>query len=176
MTIDGHTEIAFTEDVCRRFDAYGWHTQVVEDANDVDAIAAAIENGIAETGRPSLIRVRSHIGYGSPHRQDTPAAHGKALGVEEVKLTKQFYGWPTEPDFYVPDEALAEFRQCDSSGARSLSPAGTRNSKSGQRPTPPTPPSWNAMLEGELPTGLGQGSSRVHSEGLACDTGIRLAG
>jgi transketolase len=111
VTIDGHTEIAFSEDVCRRFEAYGWHTQVVEDANDLDTIAAAIERGVAETSRPSLIRVRSHIGYGSPHRQDTSEAHGKALGAEEVKLTKQFYGWPTEPDFYVPDEALAEFRR-----------------------------------------------------------------
>ncbi|MGA2410439.1 MAG: thiamine pyrophosphate-dependent enzyme [Candidatus Binataceae bacterium] len=69
ITIDGHTEIAFTEDVVKRFDAYGWHTQVVEDANDLAAVAKAIDNGIAETRRPSLIRVRSHIGYGSPHRE-----------------------------------------------------------------------------------------------------------
>src|SRR5277367_4395887 len=83
ITIDGHTEIAFTEDVVKRFDAYGWHTQHVDDANDLAAVSKAIENGIAETGRPSLIRVRSHIGYGSPHRQDSPKAHGQALGAEE---------------------------------------------------------------------------------------------
>ncbi|HUN60048.1 MAG TPA: transketolase [Candidatus Binataceae bacterium] len=118
VTIDGHTEIAFTEDVCKRYEAYGWHTQVVEDANDLGALIKAIDAAIAETGRPSLIRVRSHIGYGSPHRQDSSEAHGKALGVEEVKLTKQFYGWPTEPDFYVPDVALAEFRKCLERGAQ----------------------------------------------------------
>src|SRR6202049_4696330 len=117
ITIDGHTEIAFSEDVCKRFEAYGWHTQAVEDANDLDALTHAIENGCAETSRPSLIRVRSHIGYGSPNRHDNPKAHGQALGVDEVKLTKQFYGWPLEPAFYVPDDALGAFRQCVERGA-----------------------------------------------------------
>ena len=112
VTIDGHTELTFDEDVCQRFDAYKWHTQVVEDANDLAALSKAIENGIAETTRPSLIRVRSIIGYGSPHKQGTSAAHSNPLGVEEVKLTKEFYGYPTEPPFYVPDDALAHFREC----------------------------------------------------------------
>jgi transketolase len=112
VTIDGHTELTFDEDVCKRFDAYGWHTQVVEDANDLAALSKALENGIAESNRPSLIRVRSIIGYGSPHRQGTSAAHSNALGVEEVKLTKEFYGWPTEPPFFVPDDSLAHFREC----------------------------------------------------------------
>jgi transketolase len=150
VTIDGHTEIAFSEDVCRRFEAYGWHTQVVEDANDIDAIAAAIENGIAETDRPSLIRVRSHIGYGSPHRQDTPAAHGKALGVEEVKLTKQFYGWPTEPDFYVPDEALAEFREAIERGEE-LEAAWNASFQKWSRANPADAAELERMLDGELP-------------------------
>jgi transketolase len=119
ITIDGSTALSFaTEDVCKRFDAYGWHTQSVADANDLDALSRAIENAIAAKTRPSLIRVRSHIGYGSPHRQDSAEAHGKALGVDEVKLTKQFYGWPTEPEFYVPEEALAEFRRCVERGAQ----------------------------------------------------------
>ncbi len=118
ITIDGSTAIAFSEDVCARFDAYGWHTQAVEDGNDLTAIAQAIENACAETNRPSLIRVRTHIGYGSPHRQDTSEAHGKALGVEEVKLTKKNYGWPLEPEFYVPDVAMAEFRKCRDRGAQ----------------------------------------------------------
>ncbi len=112
VTIDGHTELTFDEDVCKRFDAYGWHTQVVEDANDLAALSKALENGIAESNRPSLIRVRSIIGYGSPHRQGTSAAHSNALGVEEVKLTKEFYGWPTEPPFFVPGDSLAHFREC----------------------------------------------------------------
>jgi transketolase len=113
ITIDGSTELSFaSEDVCKRFDAYGWHTQAVADANDLESISHAIETAIATKDRPSLIRVRSHIGYGSPHKQDSAEAHGKALGADEVKLTKQFYGWPTEPQFYVPDEAMSEFRRC----------------------------------------------------------------
>jgi transketolase len=118
ITIDGSTALSFaTEDVCQRFEAYGWHTQVVDDANDLDGLSDAITNAIAANTRPSLIRVRSHIGYGSPHRQDSAEAHGKALGVEEVKLTKHFYGWPTEPDFYVPPEALSHFRRSVDRGA-----------------------------------------------------------
>ncbi|HYL57309.1 MAG TPA: transketolase [Candidatus Acidoferrales bacterium] len=119
VTIDGHTELTFDEDVCKRFDAYGWHTQHVDDANDLAALSRAIENGIAESARPSLIRVRSIIGYGSPHRQGTSAAHSNPLGVDEVKLTKEFYGWPTEPPFFVPDETLAHFRQCVERGEES---------------------------------------------------------
>ena len=116
ITIDGGTDLSFDENVCERFNAYGWHTQGVDDANDLAAVAHAIENAIAEENRPSLIRVRSHIGYGSPNRQDTSKAHGQALGVEEVKLTKRFYGWPEEPAFYVPDEALKRFRDCGARG------------------------------------------------------------
>ena len=111
-SIDGHTELSFDEDVVKRFDAYKWHTQDVADANDLDALSKAIENGIAETSRPSLIRVHSIIGYGSPHKQGTSAAHSNPLGVEEVKLTKEFYKYPTEPPFFVPDDALAHFREC----------------------------------------------------------------
>jgi len=155
ITIDGGTAIAFSEDVCRRFDAYGWHTQSVEDANDLDALARAIENGIAEGNRPSLIRVRSHIGYGSPHRQDTSEAHGKALGVDEVKLTKKFYGWPLEPDFFVPDEALAEFRQCIGRGAeleKRWNSAFEAYAKTNQREAA----EFRAMIAGDLPAGWDQ--------------------
>lgn len=112
VTIDGFTDLSFSEDVVKRFDAYGWHTQIVDDANDLTALAKAIENGIAESNRPSLIRVRSIIGYGSPHKQGTAAAHSNPLGVEEVKLTKEFLKYPVEPPFFVPDEALAHYRQC----------------------------------------------------------------
>ena len=155
ITIDGRTAITFSEDVCRRFEAYGWHTQAVEDANDLEALARAIENGIAERDRPSLIRLRSHIGYGSPHRQDTSEAHGKALGADEVKLTKQFYGWPLEPDFYVPDEALAEFRRCVERGAdleRQWSGAFETYAKT----NPKEAAEFRAMMAGELPAGWDQ--------------------
>ncbi len=152
VTIDGHTEIAFTEDVNKRFDAYGWHTQVVEDANDLGALVRAIENGIAEQGRPSLIRVRSHIGYGSPHFQDSPEAHGKALGVEEVKLTKQKLGWPTEPEFYVPDEALSEYRKCVERGAK-LEAEWNRAFAGYAAKHQQAAAEFNTMLKGELPAG-----------------------
>jgi transketolase len=152
VTIDGHTELAFSEDVCRRFDAYGWHTQAVEDANDLGALTRAIESAIAEKDRPSLIRVRSHIGYGSPNRQDSSEAHGKALGVEEVKLTKQFYGWPATPDFFVPDDALHEFRGCVERGAE-LEQRWNRDFAAYAKAYPADASEFKAALAGELPAG-----------------------
>ena len=111
ITLSASTQLTFTEDVKKRFDAYGWHTQVLEDGNQLEDLHHAIEKGRQETERPSLIIIRTHIGYGSPNKQDTYEAHGSPLGVEEVKLTKQFFKWPLEPDFYIPDEALQHFRQ-----------------------------------------------------------------
>jgi transketolase len=152
ITIDGHTDLSFSEDVCKRFEAYGWHTQAVGDANDLDAVAHAIENAIAEEERPSLIRVRSHIGYGSPNRQDTPKAHGQALGVKEVKLTKRNYGWPEEPAFYVPDEALRRFRECGARG-RELEADWNRRFESYAKAHPAEAAEFKAALAGELPAG-----------------------
>src|SRR5271157_4778878 len=100
ITIEGSTELAFTEDRMARFAAFGWHVQRIEQSNDIDAIAAALEAAREETGRPSLIQVRTHIGFGSPHKQDTAAAHGEPLGLEEVRLTKEGLGWPVEPPFH----------------------------------------------------------------------------
>ena len=101
--------MAWSEDVPKRFDAYGWHTQRVEDGNDVAAIEAAIEDAIADD-RPSLIAVRTHIGFGSPNKHDSQKAHGAPLGPDEVRLTKEAYGWDPDRTFYVPDEAAALFR------------------------------------------------------------------
>lgn len=115
VSIEGHTDIAFREDVLKRFDAYGWHTQRVADGNDISAIAQAITAAQADA-RPSIIAVRTLIGFGSPHRQDTAKAHGEALGPEETKLTKEFFGWPTDTSFYVPEEVLAHFRQAVANG------------------------------------------------------------
>lgn len=115
ISIEGKTDIAFREDVLKRFDAYGWHTQRVSDGNDVAAIEAAIQSAQTDP-RPSIIAVRTIIGYGSPNRQNTPKAHGEALGPEEAKLTKEFLGWPTDKTFYVPDDVLAHFRQAVSNG------------------------------------------------------------
>jgi transketolase len=111
ITIEGSTELTFTEDRTGRFAALGWHVQQVERSNDVDAVARALKNAREEIGRPSLIAVRTHIGFGSPHKQDTAKAHGEALGVEEVHLTKEGLGWPVSQDFFIPDEALDHFRE-----------------------------------------------------------------
>ncbi len=110
ITIDGDTALAFTEDVPSRFRAYGWNVLQVNDGNDLTAIDQALRQARQCTDRPTLICLRTHIGYGSPHKQDSHAAHGEPLGVEEVKLTKRFYGWPEDAEFLVPEEVLAHFR------------------------------------------------------------------
>jgi transketolase len=108
VQLDGPTAMAFSEDVPLRFDAYGWHTQRVGDGNDLDAIETAIETAI-EDGRPSLIAIRTHIGYGSPNKHDSQKAHGSPLGPDEVRLTKEAYGWDPDKSFYVPDDAAKVF-------------------------------------------------------------------
>jgi transketolase len=109
IQLDGPTAMAWSEDVLARFDAYRWHTQRVEDGNDVAAIETALHRAI-EDPRPSLIAVRTHIGFGSPNRQDSQKAHGAPLGPDEVRLTKEAYGWDPDRTFYEPAEALALFR------------------------------------------------------------------
>ena len=110
IQLDGPTAMAFSEDVVERFEAYGWDTRRVADGNDVAAIGSAIQQA-HEDGRPSLIAVRTHIGYGSPHKQDSQKAHGSPLGEDEVRLTKEAYGWDPDRHFYIPDEALDVFRR-----------------------------------------------------------------
>jgi transketolase len=110
ITIEGSTELAFTEDRMARFAAFGWHVQRVERSNDVDAVASALMAAREERDRPSLIMVRTHIGFGSPNKQDTAAAHGEPLGLDEVRLTKQGMGWPVNSTFHIPEEALEHFR------------------------------------------------------------------
>jgi transketolase len=102
VTIEGHTDITFTEDVASRFIAYGWNVTTVADANDLDSVARALHSFKAETERPTLVLVHSHIGYGSPV-EDTPKAHGEPFGAEGVRATKRFFGMPQDADFYVPD-------------------------------------------------------------------------
>lgn len=110
ISIEGHTELAFSEDVIKRFQAYGWHTVHVTDANDLQALSAALETFQANTGAPTLIVVDSVIGYGSPHKHNTAAAHGEPLGDEEIRLTKAAYGWPQDSSFLVPDDARTVLR------------------------------------------------------------------
>jgi transketolase len=109
VTLDGPADWSFSEDVATRFRGYGWNTTHVGDANDLDALATAFKAFLDTHDRPTLIVVNSHIGYGSPHKQDTSAAHGEPLGEEEVKLVKKFYGWPEDAKFLVPDGVLEHF-------------------------------------------------------------------
>lgn len=118
ISIDGSTELAFTEDVGARFESYGWHVQTVHDGNDVEQLETAIRHARQVTDKPSLIKVKTHIGYGSPNKQDSHDAHGSPLGDEEIKLTKKFYGWDENRSFYIPDEALAHFRSAVEAGKR----------------------------------------------------------
>src|SRR5215210_793940 len=115
VQLDGPTSMAWSEDVVARFEAYGWHATRVEDGNDLEAIAAAIEDARADD-RPSLIAVRTHIGFGSPNRQDTQKAHGQPLGPDEIRLTKEAYGWEPDAQFLVPDEARDLFRRAIPAG------------------------------------------------------------
>src|SRR3954467_1241437 len=116
ISIDGDTRITFTDDVAARFMGYGWNVERVGDANDLELIAHAFERFGNVSGEPTLIIVDSHIGWGSPHKQDTAAAHGDPLGEEEVRETKRAYGWPEDAEFLVPDGVYEHF--ADGIGAR----------------------------------------------------------
>ena len=118
ISIEGSTDLAFTEDRSARFAAYGWHVQQLADGNDIAALDTAIAAARDEHERPSFIQVRTHIGYGSPHKQDSAAAHGEPLGEEEVRLTKENLGWPPEPAFLIPEESLTHFRQAIDRGSK----------------------------------------------------------
>jgi len=117
IQLAGPTSQSFTEDVAKRYEAYEWHVQNVGEDLSVERLEEATRTAMAVQDRPSLIIVRSHIGYGSPHKQDSSAAHGSALGEDEVRLTKEVYGWDPDKHFYVPDEALTHFRRCCQRGS-----------------------------------------------------------
>src|SRR6202012_4778919 len=117
VSLDGPTELSFTEDVTERFEAYHWHVQMVDNGNDLQAISEAIKIAQGITDKPSLIRVRTVIGYGSP-KAGTNKAHGEALGAEAVKATKEKLNWPQEPTFYVPDEAKRNWLEAVDKGKK----------------------------------------------------------
>ncbi|MFA5831933.1 MAG: transketolase [Bacteroidota bacterium] len=118
ISIDGSTGLAFTEDVGARFEAYGWHVQTVHDGNNLEKIETAIRHAQQVTDKPSLIKVKTHIGYGSPNKQDSHDAHGSPLGDDEIKLTKKNYGWDENKTFFIPDEALKQFRMSVEEGKK----------------------------------------------------------
>ena len=150
ISIEGSTEIAFTEDRLKRFEAYGWHVQQVTDGNDLEQLSTAIAAARDETRRPSFIAVRTHIGYGSPNKQDTAGAHGEPLGVEELKLTKQNLNWPAEPAFYLPEEAVSHFREALEKGAQ-LDRSWQEAFTSYKEAHPELAARWRQWTEGGLP-------------------------
>jgi transketolase len=152
ISLAASTELTFTEDCARRFEAYGWHTQAVDDGNDLDAVDRALHAARVETARPSLILVRTHIGYGSPGKQDTFEAHGAPLGEEEARLTKKNLGWPLEPPFYVPEEALAHFREAIRKGAEAEAKWKDKFSKYA-RTFPDMAKELEQVIHGDLPEG-----------------------
>ncbi len=155
IQLDGPTAWAFSEDVPGRFAAYGWHTQRIEDGNDVQAISDAIEAAKADE-RPSIIAVRTHIGFGSPNKHDSQKAHGAALGAEEVRLTKEAYGWDPDRSFYVPDEARALFRRAVDAG-RDLVAEWNARLDAYATAFPAEAAELQRRLSGVLPSGWGAG-------------------
>ena len=151
VTLSATTNVTFSEDVGARFAAYGWHVQRI-DGQDSKAVEAALQAARAIEDRPSLIVARTHLGYGSPHRQDTYKAHGEALGEEEVRLTKRAYGWPEDPPFYVPEEALQAFRGAVPQGA-AMEAAWNKRMEAYRAAYPDLAGELQRILAGELPAG-----------------------
>jgi transketolase len=152
ITIEGETDLAFSEDVAKRFDACGWQTQRVDDGNDSDAIAKAVEIARNDTKHPSLIILRTHIAYGSPNKQDTAAAHGAPLGEEEIRLTKENLGWPTDEHFLAPPEAIEHFRKAVDK--RKQAEIEWKDSFAAYRKAfPDLATEWTRMMRGDLPDG-----------------------
>jgi transketolase len=151
ISIDGSTELAFTEDRAKRFEAYGWHVQRVDDGNDVDAVDKAIQAAKADP-RPSIIMCRTIIGYGAPNRQGTAKAHGEPLGDEELNAAKDNLGWEKEPRFFIPDDVLAFYRQAVDKGAE-LESDWKKDFDAYKKAQPELGNELQRRLSGELPAG-----------------------
>lgn len=152
VTLSAGTDLTFTEDRARRFEAYGWHVQTVADGNHLDAIDRALRAARYETKRPSLILVRTHIGYGSPHKQDSFESHGSPLGADEVRLTKQNLDWPVQPSFLIPDRAGGHFRKAIEHGKLLEAEWGDKFSTY-SRAFPDLATAFEQISSGELPGG-----------------------
>jgi transketolase len=152
ISLAASTDLTFTEDCAKRFDSYGWQTLTVEDGNDLDAIGQALHAARSETARPSLILMRTHIGYGSPGKQDTFEAHGSPLGPEETKRTKERLGWPAEPPFFLPQEALTRLRESIGKGEKAEAEWSRRFSAYREK-FPDLAREFEQIMGGELPKG-----------------------
>ncbi|HUB81668.1 MAG TPA: transketolase [Bryobacteraceae bacterium] len=151
ISLAGATEIDFTEDVAKRFQAYGWHTRAVPDGNDTEDVANAIREAQADE-RPSLILARTHIGYGSPHKQDNFSAHGDPLGEEELQATKKALGWPSMEKFYLPQDAVEYFRLAVPRGAQMEADWGKKFGAY-QQAFPKEAAEFESIVSGQLPQG-----------------------
>ena len=153
VTIEGHTDLAFSDDVAARFLAYGWNVQRVGDANDRERLAQAIDIFKRTDDVPTLIIVESHIGYGAPHKHDTSAAHGEPLGEEEIRLAKRSYGWPEDAKFLVPDGVREHFQDGIGRRGRSLQEDWSTLFKSYRKKYPDLADQIERMQRRELPDG-----------------------
>ena len=153
ITIEGGTPLAFSDDVGARFAAYGWNVTHVTDANDLDMIRAGLRTFLQTTDRPTLIIVNSHIGWGSPHKQDSAAAHGEALGEEEVKLTKRNYGWPEDAKFLIPDGVYEHFQKGIGARGKKLRNAWTAQFDAYKKKYPALADEISRMEHRQLPEG-----------------------
>ncbi len=163
ISIEGSTDISFTENRTARFEAYGWHVQTIEDGNDLGSIENAIISAKKEKTRPSLIAVRTHIGYGSPNKQDKAVAHGEPLGPDEVKLTKENLGWPLEPPFLIPDEALNHFRQAIEKG-KDLENQWNQRLRLYEDAYPEKAGEWHIWINAELPENWDKDIPSYHAD------------
>lgn len=152
ISIEGSTDITFTENRSARFEAYGWHVQKVDDGNDLNAIEKTIGEAQKEIGKPSFIAVRTHIGYGSPTKQDTPAAHGSPLGTEEIQRTRKNLGWPADSAFFIPDEACDQFRKAKEKGER-LEQKWLETLSDYEKAYPEQAKEWHRFVNRNLPAG-----------------------
>ena len=152
ISIEGKTELTFTENRNQRFDAYGWHVQRITDGNNLKALEKAIRAAQNEIARPSLIAVQTRIGFGSPNRQDTARAHGEPLGEEEIRLTKENLGWPLEPDFYIPEEVLSHFRKAVDKG-KELENQWQSLASAYRQTHPELAEKWEAWISAKMPEG-----------------------
>ncbi|NUP54381.1 MAG: transketolase [Gemmatimonadaceae bacterium] len=152
ITIDGSTDLTFTDDTGKRFEAYGWHVLHLDDVNDLQAIDTDIAEAKAVTDRPTLVVTRTHIGYGSPNRHDTAKAHGEPLGVDEVKLTKQNLGWPSLEPFFIPDGVLEHTRQTREKG-KALQATWEKSFAAYRSAIPKEAAELDRRLAGKLPEG-----------------------
>jgi transketolase len=169
IQLSGPVPEAFSEDVAERYEAYGWHVQNLHEDLSLERLEEASKAAMDETERPSLVMVRSHIGFGSPHKQDTSSAHGSPLGEEEVRLTKEAYGWDPDKQFYVPEEALKHFRGCVERGAELQAEWEVLRDAYAEA-YPELASELARVVRGELPSGWDTEVPRFHASGTMTAT------